>query len=100
MRRFISFLLIGLAVCALGTNTMRANEEGLFFDSSQLSHELDEIAKKGTKSVSRFELKIFRDEQLKTPVAPDSDITVSVVPLVPAGAHKGAELKQINAAKV
>jgi uncharacterized protein YecT (DUF1311 family) len=100
MKRFLSFLVIGLAVCALGTNTIHANQEGLFFDSSQLSHELDEIAKKGTKSVSRFELKIFRDEQLKTPVAPNSDITVSVVPLVPAGAHKGAELAEVNSAKM
>jgi uncharacterized protein YecT (DUF1311 family) len=100
MKRFMSFLVIGLAVCALGTNTIHANQEGLFFDSSQLSHELDEIAKKGTKSVSRFELKIFRDEQLKTPVAPNSDVTVSVVPLVPAGAHKGAELAEVNPAKV
>src|SRR5439155_2916730 len=50
--------------------------------------------------VVRFELKMFRDEQLTTPVAPDSDITVSVVPLVPAGAHKDADLEQINPAKV
>ena len=100
MKRFISFLVIGLAVFALGTNTLHAAQDGLFFDSSQLSHELDEIAKNQTKSVTRFELKMFQDEQLKTPVAPDSDITVSVVPLVPAGAHKDAELEQINPAKV
>jgi hypothetical protein len=100
MKRFTSFLVIGLAVLALRTNALHGNQDGLFFDSSQLSHELDEIAKNRTKSVSRFELKIFRDEQLKTPVAPDSDITVSLVPLVPAGAHKDAELEQINPAKV
>ena len=100
MKRFTSFLVIGLAVFALGTNALHANQDGLFFDSSQLSHELDEIAKNRTKSVMRFELKMFRDEQLKTPVAPNSDITVSVVPLVPAGAHKDADLEQINPAKV
>ena len=100
MKRFISFLVIGLAVFALGTNALHAKQDGLFFDSSQLSHELDEIAKNQSKSVTRFELKMFQDEQLKTPVAPDSDITVSVVPLVPAGAHKDAELEQINPAKV
>jgi len=100
MKRFPSFLVIGLAVFALGTNALHAKQDGLFFDSSQLSHELDEIAKNQTKSVTRFELKMFQDEQLKTPVAPDSDITVSVVPLVPAGAHKDAELEQINPAKV
>ena len=100
MKRFISFLVIGLAVFALGTNALHAKQDGLFFDSSQLSHELNEIAKNQTKSVTRFELKMFQDEQLKTPVAPDSDITVSVVPLVPAGAHKDAELEQINPAKV
>ena len=75
------------------------NQAGLFFDSSQLSHELDEIAKNQTKSVTRFELKMFQDEPLKTPVAPDSDITVSVVPLVPAGTHKDAELEQLTLAK-
>jgi hypothetical protein len=100
MKRFISFLVIGLAVFALGTNTLHATQDGLFFDSSQLSHELDEIAKNRTKSVTRFELKMFQDEQLKTPVAPDSDITVSVVPLVPAGSHKNADLEKINPAKV
>src|SRR5713101_3130589 len=100
MKRFTSFLVIGLAVFALGTNMLHATENGLFFDSSQLSHELDDIAKNRTKSVMRFELKMFRDEQLKTPVAPNSDITVSVVPLVPAGAHKDADLEQINPAKV
>ncbi len=100
MKRFRSFLVIGLAVLALRTNALHASQDGLFFDSLQLSHELDEIAKNRTKSVSRFELKIFRDEQLKTPLAPNSDITVSVVPLVPAGAHKGADLAQINPAKV
>jgi uncharacterized protein YecT (DUF1311 family) len=100
MKRFISFLVIGLAVFALGTNTLHAAQDGLFFDFSQLSHELDEIAKNRTKSVTRFELKMFHDEQLKTPVAPDSDITVSVVPLVPAGAHKNADLAKINPAKV
>ena len=100
MKRFISFLVIGLAVFALGTNALHAKQDGLFFDSSQLSHELNEIAKNQTKSVTRFELKMFQDEQLKTPVAPDSDITVSVVPLVPAGTHKDAELEQINPAKV
>ena len=100
MKRFISFLVIGLAVFALGTNTLHAAQDGLFFDSSQLSHELDEIAKNQTKSVTRFELKMFQDEQLKTPVAPDSDITVSVVPLVPAGAHKNADLEKVNPAKV
>jgi uncharacterized protein YecT (DUF1311 family) len=100
MKRFISFLVIGLAVFALGTNTLHATQDGLFFDSSQLSHELDEIAKNRTKSVARFELKMFQDEQLKTPVAPNSDITVSVVPLVPAGAHKDADLEKINPAKV
>src|SRR5439155_5101719 len=66
----------------------------------KLNHELDEIQKNRTKSVTRFELKMFRDEQLTTPVAPDSDITVSVVPLVPAGAHKDADLEEINPAKV
>jgi uncharacterized protein YecT (DUF1311 family) len=100
MKRFISFLVIGLAVFALGTNTLHATQDGLFFDSSQLSHELDEIAKNRTKSVARFELKMFQDEQLKTPVAPNSDVAVSVVPLVPAGAHKDADLAQINPAKV
>ncbi|PYJ52208.1 MAG: hypothetical protein DME69_01175 [Verrucomicrobia bacterium] len=100
MKRLMSFLVIGLAVFALGTNALRANQDGLFFDSSQLSHELDEIAKNQSKSVVRFELKMFRDEQLKTPVAPNSDVTVSVVPLVPAGAHKDADLEQINPAKV
>jgi uncharacterized protein YecT (DUF1311 family) len=100
MNRFRSFLVTGLAVFALGTTALHANPDGLFFDSSQFSHELDAVAKKGTKSVSRFELKIFQDEQLKTPVAPNSDITLSVVPLVPAGTHKGAELEQINPAKV
>ena len=100
MKSFLSFLVIGLAVFAPGTNTLHAAQDGVFFDSSQLSHELDEIAKNRTKSVTRFELKMFQDEQLKTPVAPDSDITVSVVPLVPAGAHKDAELEQINPAKV
>ena len=100
MKRFISFLIIGLAVFALGTNTLHAAQDGLFFDSSQLSHELDEIAKNRTKSVARFELKMFQDEQLTTPVAPDSDITVSVVPLVPAGSHKNADLEKVNPAKV
>jgi hypothetical protein len=100
MKRFISFLVIGLAVFARGTNTLHAAQDGLFFDSSQLSHELDEIAKNRTKSVTRFELKMFQDEQLTTPVAPDSDITVSVVPLVPAGAHKNADLEKVNPAKV
>ena len=100
MKRFTSFLVIGLAAFALGTNVLHASQDGLFFDSSQLSHELDEIAKNQTKSVMRFELKMFQDEQLKTPVAPNSDITVSVVPLVPAGAHKDADLEQINPAKV
>ena len=100
MKRFTFFALIGLAVGALGGNTLNAEQDGVFFDSSQLSHELDEIAKDRTKSVSRFELKIFRDEQLKTPVAASSEIGVSVVPLVPAGRHKGAELEQINPAKV
>jgi uncharacterized protein YecT (DUF1311 family) len=100
MKRFTSSLVIGLAVFSLSTNALHADQDGLFFDSSQLSHELDEIAKNRTKSVSRFELKIFRDEQLKTPVVPNSDISVSVVPLVPAGTHKGAELEQINPAKV
>ena len=100
MKRFTSFLVIGLAAFAVGTNALHANQDGLFFDSSQLSHELDEIAKNRTKSVMHFELKMFRDEQLKTPVAPNSDITVSVVPLVPAGAHKDADLEQINPAKV
>jgi len=100
MKRLMSFLVIGLAVFALGTNALRANQDGLFFDSSQLSHELDEIAKNQSKSVVRFELKMFRDEQLKTPVAPNSDVTVSVIPLVPAGAHKDADLEQINPAKV
>lgn len=100
MKRFISFLVIGLAVFALGTNMLHATQDGLFFDSSQLSHELDEIAKNRTKSVARFELKMFQDEQLTTPVAPDSDITVSVVPLVPAGSHKNADLEKINPAKV
>lgn len=100
MKRFPSFLVIGLAVFAVGTNALHAKQDGLFFDSSQLSHELDEIAKNQAKSVTRFELKMFQDEQLKTPVAPNSDITVSVVPLVPAGAHKDAALEQINPAKV
>jgi len=100
MTRFTSFLVIGLAVFALGANALHAKQDGVFFDSSQLSHELDEIAKNQTKSVTRFELKMFRDEQLTTPVAPDSDITVSVVPLVPAGAHKNADLEKINPAKV
>jgi uncharacterized protein YecT (DUF1311 family) len=100
MKLFTPFLVVALAVFALDTTALHANPDGLFFDSSQLSHELDAIAKKGTKSVSRFELKIFQDEQLKTPVGPNSDITVSVVPLVPAGTHKGAELEQINPAKV
>ena len=100
MKRFTFFLVIGLAVCPLGANMAHANQDGVFFDSSQLSHELDEIAKNRTKSASRFELKIFRDEQLKTPVAADSEISVSVVPLVPAGRHKDAELEQINPAKV
>jgi len=45
MKRLMSFLVIGLAVFALGTNALRANQDGLFFYSSQLSHELDEIAK-------------------------------------------------------
>jgi uncharacterized protein YecT (DUF1311 family) len=99
MKLFTCCLVIGVAVCALA-NTLCANPDGVFFDSSQLSHELDEIAKNQTKSVSRFELKLFRDEQLRTPVAPDSDIAVSVVPLVPAGRHKDAELEQINPAKV
>jgi len=100
MKQLTPFFVIGLAVFALGSNAQNASQDGLFFDSSQLSHQLDEIAKTGTKSANRFELKIFQDEQLKTPVAPNSDITVSVVPLVPAGAHKGAELEQINPAKV
>jgi len=100
MKRFTFFLVIGLAVFALGANTLHAAQDGLFFDSSQLSHELDEIAKNRTKSSTRFELKVFRDEQLTTPVAPDSDITVSVVPLVPAGAHKNADLEKVNPAKV
>jgi uncharacterized protein YecT (DUF1311 family) len=100
MKRFSSFLVIGLAVFALGAKALHAKQDGLFFDSSQLSHELDEIAKNQTKSVTRFELKMFQDEQLKTPVAPDSDITVSVVPLVPAGTHKDAELEQVNPGKV
>ena len=100
MKLFTFFLVIGLAVCAPGTNALHANQDGVFFDSSQLSNELDEIAKNRTKSVSRFELKIFRDEQLKTPVAPDSDISVSVIPLVPAGRHKDADLEKINPAKV
>jgi hypothetical protein len=100
MKRFTFFLVIGLAASALGANTLDANQDGVFFDSSQLSHELDEIAKDRAKSVSRFELKIFRDEQLKTPIAPNSEISVSVVPLVPAGRHKDAELEQINAAKL
>ncbi|PYL18589.1 MAG: hypothetical protein DMF41_11990, partial [Verrucomicrobia bacterium] len=77
MKRFISSLIIGLAVFALGANALHAKQDGVFFDSSQLSHELDEIAKNQTKSVTRFELKMFQDEQLKTPVVPDSDITVS-----------------------
>src|SRR5262249_4130 len=100
MNRFTSFIVIGLAVFALRTNPLHASQDGLFFDSSQLSHELDEIAKNRTNSVMRFELKIFRDEQLTTPIAPDSDVSVSVVPLVPAGRHKGADLAQINSAKV
>jgi hypothetical protein len=100
MKPFTPFLVIALALFALDSTAVRANPDGLFFDSSQLSQELDAIAKKGTKSVSRFELKIFQDEQLKTPVAPNSEVTVSVVPLVPAGTHKGAELEQINPAKV
>jgi uncharacterized protein YecT (DUF1311 family) len=100
MKRFISFLVIGLAVFALGTNTLHATQDGVFFDSSQLSQELDEIAKNQTKSVIRFELKMFQDEQLKTPVAPNSDVAVSVVPLVPAGAHKDADLEKINPSKV
>ena len=100
MKPFTPLLVVALAVFALDTSALHANPDGLFFDSSQLSHELDAIAKKGTKSVSRFELKIFQDEQLKTPVAPNSDITVSVVPLVPAGTHKGVELEEINPAKV
>jgi hypothetical protein len=99
MKLFPSCFVIGVAVYALA-NTLYANPDGVFFDSSQLSHELDEIAKNQNKSSSRFELKIFRDEQLKTPVAPNSDIAVSVVPLVPAGRHKDAELEQINPAKV
>jgi len=100
MKRFTSFLVIGLAVFALRTNTLHAGQDGVFFDSSQLSHELDEVAKNPTKSVSRFELKIFQDEQLKTPVAPNSEISLSVVPLVPAGRHKDVELEEINRAKV
>jgi uncharacterized protein YecT (DUF1311 family) len=100
MKRFTSFLIIGLAVLALGANALHANQDGVFFDSSQLSQELDEIAKNQAKSVIRFELKMFQDEQLKTPVAPNSDVAVSVVPLVPAGAHKDADLAQINPAKV
>ncbi|PYK37109.1 MAG: hypothetical protein DME60_12895, partial [Verrucomicrobia bacterium] len=100
MKRFISSLVIGLALFALGANALHAKQDGVFFDSSQLSHELDEMAKNQTKSVTRFELKMFQDEQLKTPVVPDSDITVSVVPLVPAGAHKDADLEKINPAKV
>ena len=100
MKQFAPFLVIGLAVFALGTNALHANQDGVFFDSSQLSHELDEIAKNRTKSVMRFELKMFRDEQLKTPVAPNSEISVSVVPLVPAGRHKDADLEKINPAKV
>jgi hypothetical protein len=100
MKPFLSFLVIGLAVFALGTNTLHAAQDGLFFDSSQLSHELDEIAKNRTKSVTRFELKMFQDEQLTTPVAPNSDINVSVVPLVPAGSHKNADLEKINPSKV
>lgn len=100
MKPFTPFLVVVLAVFPLRTNALHASQDGLFFDSSQLSHELDEIANKGAKSVSRFELKIFRDEQLKTPVAANSDLTLGVVPLVPAGAHKGAELKEINPSKV
>ena len=100
MNRFTSFLVVGLAVFALPTNALHASEDGLFFDSSQLSYELDEIAKNRTKSDARFELKMFRDEQLKTPIAPNSEISVSVVPLVPAGRHKGADLAQINSGKV
>ena len=100
MKPFTPFLVIALAVFALDTAAVHASPDGLFFDSSQLSQELDAIAKKGTKSVNRFELNIYQDEQLKTPVAPNSDVTVSVVPLVPAGTHKGAELEQINPAKV
>jgi hypothetical protein len=100
VKRLISFFVTGLAVFALGANALHAKQDGLFFDSSQLSHELDEIAKNQAKTVTRFELKMFQDEQLKTSVAPASDVTVSVVPLVPAGAHKDAELEQINPAKV
>ncbi len=100
MKPVLSFLVIGLAVFALGTNALHAKQDGLFFDSAQLSHELDEIAKNRTKSVTRFELKMFQDEQLTTPVAPDSEITVSIVPLVPAGAHKNADLEKVNPAKV
>jgi hypothetical protein len=100
MNRFTSFLLVGVAVFALPTNALQASQDGLFFDSSQLSQELDEIAKNRTKSDTRFELKMFRDDQLKTPIAANSDINVSVVPLVPAGRHKDAELAQINPGKV
>src|SRR5262245_60069811 len=100
MNRFTSFLVIGLAVFVLRANALHASQDGVFFDSSQLSYQLDEIAKNPAKSDTRFELKIFRDEQLKTPIAPNSDISVSVVPLVPAGRHKGADLAQINAGKV
>ena len=100
MKRITFFLVIGFAASAVVVNTLDANQDGVFFDSSQLGHELDEIAKDRTKSVSRFELKIFRDEQLKTPIAPNSDIGVSVVPLIPAGRHKGADLEKINPAKV
>src|SRR5437868_8466539 len=70
------------------------------FVSFQYSHKRDEVVKNPTKSVSRFELKIFQDEQLKTPVAPNSEISLSVVPLVPAGRHKDVELEEINRAKV
>lgn len=100
MKQLTLFLVIGVAVCALGPNRLDADQDGVFFDSSQLSHELDEIAKDRTKSVSRFELKTFQDEQLKTPVPSNSDIGVSVVPLVPAGRHKGADLEKINPSKV
>ncbi|HEU0209167.1 MAG TPA: hypothetical protein VFQ78_09325 [Candidatus Udaeobacter sp.] len=91
--------MIGVIIL-VSANALDADENGLFFDSSQLSSELDEIAKNQAKSTTRFELKVFRDEQLKTPVPANSDISVSVVPLVPAGKHKDAELEQINPAKV